>query len=145
MPGAKVEKFPTRIAVVAAALRRCDGLWLMYKRPEGKQHGGLWEFPGGKVEQHENPRSALIREIDEELGLVIDEATLAPSGFAESAVTSAAPQIVISLYTASRWTGSPVCHEGGEYGWFTPREIEMLEKPPLDVVLAHQLFAELQN
>ncbi len=140
-----MENIPTWIAVVAAALRREDGLWLMYKRPAEKQHGGLWEFPGGKVEQHETPRIALIREISEELGLILEAGDLAPAAFAEGPLASGQGQIVIMLYTAWRWAGKPVCHEGGDFGWFSPQEIEKLDKPPLDVVLAAQLFADHQN
>ena len=64
-----MEKNPTFILVVAGALQRQDGLWLMHKRPAHKHHGGLWEFPGGKVEVSETKAEALIRELVEELGI----------------------------------------------------------------------------
>ena len=66
---AKVENIPTWTCVVALALRDGKGRWLMHRRPADKHHGGLWEFPGGKVETGETPRNALVREIEEELGL----------------------------------------------------------------------------
>ncbi|MEO1019891.1 MAG: NUDIX domain-containing protein, partial [Pseudomonadota bacterium] len=57
--------------VVAGALRGKDGRWLMHRRPLGKHHGGLWEFPGGKVEPHEIPVKSLARELNEELGIEV--------------------------------------------------------------------------
>ena len=65
---AKVENIPTWTCVVALALRDGKGRWLMHRRPADKHHGGLWEFPGGKVETGETPRNALVRETEEELG-----------------------------------------------------------------------------
>ncbi|KPL67362.1 hypothetical protein SZ64_04130 [Erythrobacter sp. SG61-1L] len=130
--------------VVAAAIAGegvgKDGCVLMHKRPEGKHHGGLWEFPGGKVEAGETPALALIREIEEELGLILDPAGMAPAGFAESIPEGANPAIVILLYTASRWTGEPHAYEGGGWGWFTLDEAKALNKPPLDVVLLDGLI-----
>ncbi|WP_348631931.1 (deoxy)nucleoside triphosphate pyrophosphohydrolase [Pontixanthobacter sp. CEM42] len=137
-----MENNPTWMPVVAAAIGPKDGRWLMHKRPAEKQHGGLWEFPGGKVETHETPEIALIREIEEELGLIISAAALSPAGFAQSIASDGQKQIVILLYKLERWEGEPSALEGGEIGWFTPEVIGKLEKPPLDVDLARQLFAE---
>ena len=128
------------IAVVAAALQRQDGLWLMHRRPANKQHGGLWEFPGGKVEASEMPSETLERELFEELGIRCDLASFHPVGFAESGVTSGSSPIVILLYKVSVWKGEPEALEGGEVGWFTPDQIASLPKPPLDLALARQLF-----
>jgi 8-oxo-dGTP diphosphatase len=96
---AKVENIPTWTCVVALALRDGKGRWLMHRRPADKHHGGLWEFPGGKVETGETPRNALVREIEEELGLVIEPAACAPVGFAEETSGEGRPPIVIMLYT----------------------------------------------
>ena len=129
------------IVVVAGALRRSDGCWLMHRRPEGKHHAGLWEFPGGKVEATEMPREALVRELGEELGVVVEEMHCAPVAFAERSAEGGADGIVILLYTITRWTGEPEALEGGAVGWFATAEIEALEKPPLDIDLARQLLA----
>lgn len=56
------------VDVVAAVVRR-EGRYLLCLRPQHKRHGGLWEFPGGKVEKHESFEQAVMRELDEELGL----------------------------------------------------------------------------
>ena len=117
----------------------------MHRRPAGKAHAGLWEFPGGKVEDDEIPCAALAREIEEELGLVLDMAMFKPAGFAQEPIQAGGRQIVILLYTA-RWTGAPVtAHEGGATGWFTPAEIDALDKPPLDVALARRLFEKAEH
>ncbi len=126
--------------VVAGALMGDDGLWLMHKRPPGKHHAGLWEFPGGKVEPDEMPIESLVRELSEELGIRCDPAACAPVGFAETGTVRTPNAIVILLYKMRRWDGVPDALEGGEIGWFTPQEVLALAKPPLDVELARQLF-----
>lgn len=130
-----MQKNPTWMPVVAAALCRDDGRVLLYRRPEGKRHGSLWEFPGGKVEGGETPVFALIREIKEELNLMLDATSITPFVFAESAAAEGHPAIVILLYKVTRWSGDPVALEGGDWGWFSLEEAEALAKPPLDVDL----------
>lgn len=140
MDGKNSDASPRWICVVAGALRGDDGRWLMHRRPPGKHHAGLWEFPGGKVEGIETPVKALIRELHEELGIICDPQGIAAAGLADSTVREEAGDIVILLYTVSTWSGVPQALEGGETGWFTPEEIENLPKPPLDADLARQLF-----
>ncbi|WEK46834.1 MAG: NUDIX domain-containing protein [Candidatus Andeanibacterium colombiense] len=134
-----LEKNPTWLLVVGAALIDSGGRVLMYRRPLGKQHGGLWEFPGGKVENGETPADALVREIEEELGIELDPAALEPAEFAQGAGDGAHPGIVILLYTARSWRGKPEAREGGEWGWFTFEEAAELPKPPLDIPLLANL------
>lgn len=128
--------------VVAGTLRRPDGLWLMHRRPDDKHHGGLWEFPGGKVEDDEIPPESLIRELHEELGIICRMDDCTPIAFAESGAVGAAEAIVILLYNVMAWEGEPQALEGGAVDWFTPDEMRALPKPPLDVELAARL---LQN
>jgi 8-oxo-dGTP diphosphatase len=127
-------------AVVAGALLRPDGRWLMHRRPPGKHHAGLWEFPGGKVEAHEMPLESLQRELAEELGIRCDAQACAPCGFAEGGADSAGRAFVILLYTVTGWDGEPAALEGGAIGWFTADEALALPKPPLDISLAQRLF-----
>ena len=69
------------VLVVAAALINTDGR-MLFQRPRGKPLEGLWEFPGGKIDAHERPEDALIRELGEELGIAVKAACLAPLTFA---------------------------------------------------------------
>jgi 8-oxo-dGTP diphosphatase len=124
-------RIPTAIRVVCAALIDRDGRALLQKRRAGSQHGGLWEFPGGKVEPAESCKSALVREIGEELGIVIAAGDLHPEG--ESAGDRAgAPPLVLFLYSCTLWRGEPRCLDGEAIGWFTPGEAAALPVPPLD-------------
>lgn len=140
MDGKKSDTNPGWMPVVAAALFRSDGRWLMHRRPEGKHHAGLWEFPGGKVEVSEMPAEALQRELAEELGIAARVDAFTPAGFAESSPNDGGLPIVILLYTLGDWQGEPQALEGGAVGWFTPAEALVLDKPPLDIVLAGRLF-----
>lgn len=135
----QLQKNPTWLPVVAVLLRRPDGRFLMQKRPVKKHHGGMWEFPGGKVEKGETPAFALVREIEEELGLKLDASQLQPACFAESAAEGGHPPIVILLYTAKAWRGDPIAREGGELAWFDKEEAAKLPKPPLDIALLASL------
>ena len=131
--------------MVAGALQREDGLWLMHRRPADKHHAGLWEFPGGKVETAETQREALIRELQEELGITVVLDSEFPIAEAREENRTGGQPIVIALYTCRSWAGEPQALEGGEIGWFSPNEIRRLDKPPLDLVLVEKLFAELTD
>lgn len=127
--------------VVAAAIPRADGRWLMHRRPAHKHHGGLWEFPGGKVELSEIPVQSLVRELAEELGITVLWEDCEPLFFAEEGADASARPIVILLYTVRSFTGEPQALEGGAVNWFTPEEVASLQKPPLDERLCRFVFA----
>ena len=135
-----MEKNPSLVLVVAVALLGPDGRVLMQRRRHGAQHGGLWEFPGGKVEMAETLESALVREIDEELGVTVAAADLVPLTFAAGESSADGRQIVILLYTCRNWAGEPVCLDAEELGWFRPAELPGLSMPPLDYPLADALI-----
>lgn len=127
--------------MVAAALSRHDGRWLMHRRPPHKHHGGLWEFPGGKVEAHEVPVNALVRELKEELGIDCHSSDLKPAHFAQEQLNERSRDTVILLYILEDWHGSPsAMEEGAMVNWYLPEEIALLSRPPLDVQLCHALF-----
>ena len=136
----KLENNPTWLPVVALAL--CDGAGrvLMHKRPAHKHHGGLWEYPGGKVEPGETPAKAMVREAKEELGIDLDASYLRPAAFAQEQDSKGRTPIVILLYTSTRWSGQPQALEGGQVGWFAPHGIDQLDTPPLDRQLSASLF-----
>jgi 8-oxo-dGTP diphosphatase len=136
-----MQKIPTLIPVVAAALIRADGQVLMQRRKRAKAHGGLWEFPGGKVEMGESPEAALVREIGEELGLALNAEALEPLTFASDPAQPPLPRQphVILLYICRSWTGEPLCLDGEEIGWFPVDALSGLDMPPLDYPLARAL------
>ncbi|MGB3752544.1 MAG: (deoxy)nucleoside triphosphate pyrophosphohydrolase [Parerythrobacter sp.] len=138
-----MENNPTCLWVVAAALRAADGRWLMQQRPASKPHGGLWEFPGGKVEAHEMPHDALVRELHEELAITLEPSDLIPLTFATAtpgiADRAASGRPVILLYTLNRWRGLPNSQEGGTARWFAREALSGLPMPPLDRVLLSAL------
>ena len=138
-----MENNPTWTPVVALALFDGKERWLMHRRPAHKHHGGLWEFPGGKVEQGETPGDALVREAHEELGIVLDREQLTPMTFAQESPSDGQGSIVIFLYTAMQWSGEPDSLEGGAVDWFSPEQLAALDKPPLDIELSRRLFAIL--
>jgi 8-oxo-dGTP diphosphatase len=130
---------PTMVPVVAAALIDESGRVLLQQRQAGRAHGGLWEFPGGKVETGETLDLALRREIAEELGIALDPASLAPLSFS----AAAGDAHVVLLYTCRVWAGDPQCLDAEELGWFSAAELESLPLVPLDVPLARALRAVL--
>ena len=140
-----MENNPTWIPVVALALCDGEGRWLMHERPKNKHHGGLWEFPGGKVETGEMPVNALVREIREELDLDLEADRLTPAAFAQEDDRTHSIPIVILLYTYGFTDGTPRAMEGGAIDWFTPGQIQALDKPPLDCALARSLFAKMPD
>lgn len=128
--------------MVAAALQRADGRWLLHRRPPHKHHGGLWEFPGGKVDPGEVPVNALVRELREELGIGCDASFLSPAHFAQELQGEAGRHTVILLYSLKDWHGTPIALEAGAVvDWFLPEQIAALPRPPLDVLLCDALFA----
>lgn len=128
--------------VVAAALHRDGDEWLMHRRPEGKHHAGLWEFPGGKVDPGETPLEAITRELAEELGITVGSEDCIPAGFAQGNADDHNRPIVILLYKIGEWDGEPVALEGGAIAWYDPANVADLEMPPLDVELAARLFSD---
>lgn len=128
-----MKKIPTTLLVVAAALVREDGRILLQKRPEGRSMAGLWEFPGGKLEEGETPEIALVRELKEELAVKIDPMNLRPTCFASASVGDR--PLLLMLYICDQWVGEPVAVESPELGWFTVDEMAKLQMPPADIPL----------
>lgn len=123
--------------VVAAALINDDGRVLLQQRPEGKALAGLWEYPGGKIDIGEAPEGALIREINEELGLELSPGHLHPLGFA----TDDQVGVTILLYACRAWTGEPKALDGQHFEWLKRAELSGKAMPPIDVALTRQLLA----
>ena len=121
------------ILVSAVALIDIDGRVLIAQRPEGKSMAGLWEFPGGKVEPNETPEQALIRELEEELGINTWESCLAPLTFASHAYESF--HLLMPLFACRRWEGTPHAKEGQTLKWVRGNELRNFPMPPADIPL----------
>ncbi|HKT86747.1 MAG TPA: (deoxy)nucleoside triphosphate pyrophosphohydrolase [Novosphingobium sp.] len=136
----------TPMLVAAVALVGRDGRILMQQRNLSAVHGGLWEFPGGKIEAGESPETAAARELHEELAVLIEPASLIPVGFAsgmtEGAGSTARP-LVILLYACTTWDGVPQPREHEAIAWHSPEAIRRLSMPPLDYPLADALCSFL--
>jgi len=128
-----------RIVVAAAALIDGDGRVLLQQRPEGKSLPGLWEFPGGKVEPGETPEGALVRELEEELGIVTHHSCLAPATFASEPLGDA--DLILLLYVCRKWTGIPELRHAAAMRWVRPAEMFALPMPPADLPLIGVLDA----
>ena len=125
------------VTVAACALVDPDGRVLLAQRPEGKPMAGLWEFPGGKVETGETPEQTLIRELEEELGIVVKEACLAPLTFASHTYPDF--HLLMPLYVCRRWDGIVTAREGQRLSWVRPNRLREYPMPPADVPLVAHL------
>ncbi len=121
------------LLVVAAALVDRDNRVLLAQRPQGKTLAGLWEFPGGKLNAGETPEAALVRELEEELGIKVCLECLAPFTFASHTYESF--HILMPLYVCRNWEGEITPCEGQTVKWVRPAQLSDYSMPPADVPL----------
>jgi 8-oxo-dGTP diphosphatase len=129
------------VTVAACALIDADGRVLLAQRPEGKSMAGLWEFPGGKIEAGETPEQSLIRELEEELGIVVKEACLAPLTFASHSYPDF--HLLMPLYICRRWDGMVTAREGQSLAWVRTNRLRDYPMPPADIPLIPHLTSLL--
>ena len=129
------------VLVAACALVDTDGRLLIAQRPQGKPMAGLWEFPGGKIENGERPEDTLIRELKEELGIIVNDACLAPLTFASHRYADF--HLLMPLFVCRRWEGTVVATEGQQLAWVKPNRLREYKMPPADVPLISHLMALL--
>jgi 8-oxo-dGTP diphosphatase len=127
------------VLVAACALVDADGRVLIAQRPLGKSMAGLWEFPGGKVEAGERPEQSLIRELKEELGIVVKQECLAPLTFASHLYPDF--YLLMPLYVCRRWEGFVEPREQQRLKWVRPNELRNFPMPPADEPLISHLTA----
>jgi len=125
------------VLVAACALIDADGRVLLTERPAGKSMAGLWEFPGGKMEAGERPEQTLIRELQEELGIVVREPCLAPLTFASHGYEDF--HLLMPLYVCRRWEGIVTPQEGQRLAWVRPNRLRDYQMPPADEPLISHL------
>lgn len=129
------------LTVAACALVDTDGRVLLARRPAGKPMAGLWEFPGGKVEAGERPEQTLIRELKEELGILVNEACLAPLTFASHSYPDF--HLLMPLFVCRRWEGTPMALEGQQLAWVRVNRLRDYPMPPADEPLVSHLMTLL--
>lgn len=122
-----------RVHVAAAVIRGADQRILIARRADSQHQGGLWEFPGGKVEDGESPEAALIRELQEELGIETQESCLAPLTFASHRYEKF--HLFMPLYVCRRWKGIVQGREGQALAWVKPQALRDYPMPPADLPL----------
>ena len=132
-----VEAVKPIVLVTAVALIDADGRVLLAQRPEGKPMAGLWEFPGGKVHEGETPERALIRELEEELGIDVEASCLAPFTFASYAYPEY--HLLMPLYVCRKWSGIVTPREGQRLAWVRPARLADYRMPPADKPLVAML------
>jgi len=123
----------TLLLVVAAALVDRDGYVLIAQRPEGKSMAGLWEFPGGKVDDGEKPEDALRRELFEELSIDVCESCLAPLTFASHAYEKF--HLLMPLYLCRQWDGEVIPRENQQIAWVRANRLHKYPMPAADLPL----------
>ncbi len=121
------------VLVSAVALIDPDGRILLAQRPEGKSMAGLWEFPGGKIESGETPEAALIRELQEELGIDTWASCLAPLTFASHSYDGF--HLLMPLFVCRKWNGTPIPREGQKLAWVRAKDLRSYPMPEADVPL----------
>jgi len=121
--------------VVAAVIRDGEGRFLVARRPVGRHLGGLWEFPGGRVEPGEAPSAALQREIEEELGVDIEVDSPLTFGWHSDATRD----VLVLFFRARLVRGLPYGREGQEVRWVDAAELARLPMPPADDELVRSL------
>lgn len=126
------------VLVAAVALVDADGRVLLAQRPPGRSMAGLWEFPGGKIEPDESPEVALIRELDEELGIDVKASCLAPLTFASHTYDSF--HLLMPLYVCRRWNGIVTAREGQQLAWVPPLGLSGYPMPEADKPLIPMLL-----
>ena len=121
------------ILVVAVALVDIDGRVLLAQRPKGKPMAGLWELPGGKVDNSELPEVALVRELYEELGIDVTESCLAPITFASHSYEDF--HLLMPVFACRVWEGDVLPKEGQTLKWVRPTRMPDYPMPAADTAL----------
>lgn len=133
MTNAHINQRPTGLKLlhaVAVALIDPDGRILVQQRPPGKVMAGYWEFPGGKIDPGESPEQALIRELNEELGISVSASCLAPAAFASERLDDC--HLVLLLFVCRKWEGMPTALEATALKWLRPVDLHAVTMLPAD-------------
>lgn len=133
------------VHVVAALLINAERQFLLAQRPEGKFQAGRWELPGGKLEAGELPEDALVREIQEELGITLDKAVLTPFTFISHSYAELGVHVLMPIFSCTRWHGSPKSMENQSFEWVRPQDLRRYPLVTADEVLLEPITALLTS
>ncbi|MDR2212370.1 MAG: 8-oxo-dGTP diphosphatase MutT [Pseudomonadales bacterium] len=125
------------ILVVAAVILDANNRCLLALRPKHKHQGGLWEFPGGKVEAGETPLQALRRELQEELALEVQNA----EPFLVTSHDYPGKRVTLDVWLVREFSGEPCGMEGQELCWYSPAELQSLAFPAANYPILQALNA----
>lgn len=126
------------VLVSACALIDRDNRVLLAQRPKGKPMEGLWEFPGGKVDEGETPEFALMRELEEELNIQTRPCSFFPIAFASHSYQEF--HLLMPLFTCRVWKGAIIPQEGQNLKWVYAKDIYNYSMPEADLPLVDQLI-----
>lgn len=126
------------VTVVAGILIDDQNRVLIARRPAGKPMAGLWEFPGGKIAAGETPEYALVREMNEELGIITCTDCLQPLTFASHAYDDF--HLLMPVFACRKWRYDVTPKEGQELAWVKLAQLRDYDMPPADKPLIPLLF-----
>lgn len=119
--------------VVSVVMQDEDGRLLLAKRPDGKDMPGMWEFPGGKVADNETPEIALIREVNEELGVTICAGCLVPLTFTSYRYEHF--HLLMPVFLCREWKQHPKAMEGQEFKWVKKNDLPNYVMPEANQII----------
>ena len=136
------EKKPL-LFVVSAALIDEQNRFLLTQRPGSKPMAGLWEFPGGKLEPFETPEEAIVRELYEELDVVVDQEDLIPLTFASHSYADF--HLFMPIYICRKWKGQMYGKEGQEIIFCNEKQMKNFDFPQADIMILQCLIDKLKG
>lgn len=143
-----IEPLPKTIKflhVAAAALIDPDNRVLLVKRPDDKSFADLWEFPGGKIEAGETPEYALVRELEEELGIETRPGCMTPVGFNSHYYKDKNFHVLICLFSCRMWRNAPRAKEHKDLKWVKAQELSRFDMPEANMQLRADLLTQLME
>jgi len=130
-----------RIHVAVGVILDVDRRILIAKRAEHLHQGGLWEFPGGKVDPGETVLAALARELEEELGIRVEQA----SPLMEIHHDYTDRSVFLDVWTVPSFHGEPTGREGQPLRWVTPKQLDATEFPDANAPIVERIRAEFSH